>query len=116
MIINLPLKRESVMNKALVGLVAFLGSVPAWAQEAHTATATAGDKGLYALGAGILLGLAALGGTLGQGKIGSAAMDGIARNPQASKEMFTPMIVALALVESLVILSWLMANFIQGKF
>jgi F-type H+-transporting ATPase subunit c len=117
-IINSSLKRESVMNKVLVGLVAILGSVPAWAQETHAVATTtdAGGKGLYALGAGLLLGLAALGGTLGQGKIGGAAMDGIARNPQASKEMFTPMIVALALVESLVILSWLMANFIQGKF
>ena len=101
------------MKKAFVVLAVVFGSVPAFAQEA---TSGIGDKGLYALGAAILLGLAALGGTLGQGKIGAAAMDGIARNPQASKEMFTPMIIALALVESLVVISWVIAFFIQGKF
>ena len=99
------------MKKTLVVLATVFASVPAFAQDA-----AAGDKGWYALGAGILLGLAALGGTLGQGKIGAAAMDGIARNPQASKEMFTPMIIALALVESLVVISWVIAFFIQGKF
>src|SRR4051812_39511707 len=105
------------MKKALLGSLATLFvSIPAMAEEAAAVSHGLGDKGFYALGAGILLGLAALGGTLAQGNIGAAAMDGIARNPQAGKDMFTPMIVALALVESLVILSWLMANFFQGKF
>lgn len=99
------------MKKSLVLLATLMGSVPAFAQDA-----AAGDKGWYALGAAILLGAAALGGTLGQGRIGAAAMDGIARNPQASKEMFTPMIIALALVESLVVISWVIAFFIQNKF
>ncbi|MBX7230660.1 MAG: ATP synthase F0 subunit C [Bdellovibrionales bacterium] len=106
--------------KKICVLLATLVAIPSWAQEVVNAAATTGhglgDKAFYALGASLLLGLAALGGTLAQGKIGSAAMDGIARNPQAGKEMFTPMIVALALIESLVILSWLMANFFQGKF
>jgi len=101
------------MKKSLGLLATWMGSVPAFAQEA---AASAGEKGWYALGAAILLGAAALGGTLGQGKIGAAAMDGIARNPQASKEMFTPMIIALALVESLVVISWVIAFFIQNKF
>ncbi len=108
------------MKKAMVVFAVLVSSLPALAQEATAAVAHTGggmgDKALYALGAGILLGMAALGGTLAQGKIGAAAMDGIARNPQAQKPMFTPMIVALALVESLVILSWLMANFFQAKF
>ena len=58
---------------------------------------------LYAIGAGLAIGAAALGGALGQGKIGAAAMDGIARNPQAQKSMFVPMILGLVLIESLVI-------------
>lgn len=110
------------MKRLTLLMTTIFGALPALAQEGapHLATTAAtggvGNQGLYALGAGILLGMAALGGTLGQGKVGAAAMDGIARNPQAQKPMFTPMIVAFALIESLVIISWLMANFFQAKF
>jgi F-type H+-transporting ATPase subunit c len=108
------------MKKLTMTLAALLASAPAWAQEvAATTTAAAtgglGDKALYAVGAGLILGMAALGGTLAQGKIGSAAMDGIARNPQAGKDMFTPMMIGLALVESLVIVAFVMAFLFQGK-
>src|SRR5580698_1270507 len=68
-----------------------------------------------AIGAGLAIGLAALGGGLGQGKAAGAALEGIARNPQASGKIFTPMIIALALTESLVLLAWLIANGLSGK-
>ena len=68
-----------------------------------------------AIAAAIAVGMAALGGALGQGKAASAALDGIARNPQASGKIFTPMIIALALTESLVLLAWLIANGLSGK-
>ncbi|NJL24463.1 MAG: ATP synthase F0 subunit C [Calothrix sp. SM1_5_4] len=74
-----------------------------------------GDRGLYALGLAILLGLAAFGATSGQARVGSAAMEGLARNPQARNAMFVPMIVVLALIESLFILTWLVANGVSGK-
>ena len=47
--------------------------------------------------------LAAVGGTNAQSKAASVALDGIARNPSAADKMFTPMLLALALMESLVI-------------
>ncbi|MGE0763219.1 MAG: ATP synthase F0 subunit C [Bdellovibrionales bacterium] len=105
------------MKKLMLVLVGLVASAPAWAQEAVAAVTHSGlgDKGFYALGGGIILGLAALGGTLGQGKIGAAAMDGIARNPQAGKDMFTPMMIGLALVESLVILAFALAFLFQMK-
>lgn len=105
------------MKKLMLVLVGLMTSVPALAQEAVAAATSSGmgDKGLYALGAGLILGMAALGGTLGQGKIGAAAMDGIARNPQAGKDMFTPMMIGLALVESLVILAFALAFLFQAK-
>lgn len=103
------------MFKKLVALVPLFVSASAFAQEAHAAAGGITDKGLYAIGAGIVLGLAALGGTTGQSKVGAAAMDGIARNPQAVKALNTPMILALALIESLVILSFLIAFFLQAK-
>jgi F-type H+-transporting ATPase subunit c len=101
------------MKKLLV-LTTLFFSVSAMAQEAAHA-AGGGDKGLIAIGAGILLGLAALGGTFGQGKIGASAMEGIARNPQAGKAIFMPMILCLVFVESLVIFSFVIAFMIQNK-
>jgi len=68
-----------------------------------------------AIGSGIGLGLAALGGALAQGRVGSAAMEGIARNPGAADRMFVPMIIGLALIESLVLYTFIIAIFLQGK-
>jgi F-type H+-transporting ATPase subunit c len=103
------------MKRMFGSLVMLLASAPAWAQEA-AAHGTTGDKGLYALGAGIAIGVAALGGTLAQGRIGGSAQDGIARNPQAAKNMFLSMVLSLALVESLVVLAFVIAILIQQKF
>lgn len=51
----------------------------------------------------LALGLAVYGGTQGQSKAATAALEGIARNPTAADKIQTPMILALALMESLVI-------------
>ena len=53
--------------------------------------------------------IAAFGGALGQGRAASSALDGIARNPNAADKMFTPMILGLALIESLVIYSFVIS-------
>ncbi len=68
-----------------------------------------------ALAAGLGLGIAAFGGALGQGRAGAAALEGIARNPGASGKIFTPMILALALIESLVIYSLVISLILSGK-
>jgi len=70
--------------------------------------------GYVGLGAGLAIGLAALGGSLGQGKAAAAALEGIARNPQASGKIMTPMIIGLALIESLVIYGLLIGIFLNG--
>ena len=80
----------------------------AFAQEG-AAAASHGGGDLAAVGAGVGLGLAALGGALGQGKTASAALEGIARNPAASDKIFTPMIIGLALIESLVLYAFVIA-------
>ncbi len=49
--------------------------------------------------ASIGAGLAVLGAGLGIGKIGSSAMDAIARQPEAAGKVQTAMIIAAALVE-----------------
>lgn len=51
--------------------------------------------GLSAIGAGI----AVLGAGLGIGKIGSSALEAIARQPEASNQIQTAMIISAALLE-----------------
>ncbi len=68
---------------------------------------TGGDSGIGKLGAALAISIAALGGALGQGRTASAALEGMARNPQAN--LLTPMILGLALIESLVIFALLVA-------
>jgi len=51
------------------------------------------------MGAGIGAGIAAIGAGLGIGKIGSAALESIARQPEAVGDIRSNMIVAAALVE-----------------
>ena len=92
------------MKKVLLFATTTLASMAAFAQDAHAAS-----SGMVAIGAGIAIGLAVLGGTTGQGKAAAAALEGMARNPGASDKMFTPFILALALIESLVILAFLVS-------
>ncbi len=67
------------------------------------------------LAAGLGLGIAAFGGALGQGRAAAAALEGIARNPNASDKLFTPMILGLALIESLVIYALVIGFMLVGK-
>ena len=78
-------------------------------------SSTFSNAALYAISSGVAIGLAAFGGALGQGKLGAAAMEGIARNPQAQKEMFVPLFMGLVLIESLVIYAFVIAFLLQGK-
>ena len=66
------------------------------------------------IGAGLAIGLAAFGGSLGQGKTAGAALEGIARNPTARGQVFVPMIIGLALIESLVLYAFVIA-FLHSK-
>lgn len=85
-------------------LVLTLGASAAMAAEGATTV----DQ--YAsLGAALAIGLAAFGGALGQGKTAAAALEGIARNPAAQGKIFVPMIIGLALIESLVLYAFVIA-------
>ncbi len=95
--------------------VPFWNIATATTEAVQKAAEATGGGGFYALAAGLAIAIAALGGALGQGKVGAAAMEGIARNPQAQKTMFIPMIIVLALIESFVIFSLAIAMIIVGK-
>ncbi len=83
--------------------ILFLTFLPLVSLGAEVVESSGGDAGLKALAAALAIALGALGGALGQGKVASAAMEGIARNPQAVKAMFVPFMVGLAMIESLVL-------------
>jgi F-type H+-transporting ATPase subunit c len=107
------------MKKKMLGLLSAVTTLlvvsSAFAQDAGgEATGFEVQKwGLVAAGLGMAL--AAFGGALGQGKAAAAALEGIARNPSASDKIFTPMILGLALIESLVIYSLVISFMILGK-
>ena len=107
------------MNRIkLLGLGAFVAALTAsstaFAQDGAAAEDGSG-RGLVALAAALAIGLAALGGTTAQGRAASHALEGIARNPGAADKMFTPLLLSLALMESLVIFSLLIAFTLAGN-
>lgn len=100
---------------ALAFAAAFVVPLAAFAEDTGRMGANKYDvKAWAAAGAGIAIGLAALGGALGQGRAAAAALEGISRNPGAAARIQTPMILGLALIESLVLLGFVIAFFLQG--
>ena len=59
----------------------------------------AASTGFAQLGMALGAGLATIGAGLGIGKIGSSAMEAIARQPEASGKIMTNMILVSALIE-----------------
>jgi len=57
------------------------------------------------LSSGIGAGLVTLGAGLGIGRIAASAMDGIARQPEATAKIQTAMIISAALIEGVALLS-----------
>lgn len=107
------------------GLIALLAttitSASALAEEAAgtavnaaTAVSASGTVGWVALGVGIMMGLAVLGGTLGQSNAANAALEGVARNPASSGKLQLPLILSLALMESLVLFAFLIGLNLTG--
>jgi F-type H+-transporting ATPase subunit c len=105
------------MKKKMLGLlsvtITMLTAASAFAQEAGANEFDMKAWGL--MGASVGIGIAAAGGAVGQGRAAAAALEGIARNPGASDKLFTPMILGLALIESLVIYSLVISLMIVGK-
>jgi F-type H+-transporting ATPase subunit c len=94
---------------ALLSSTAFAPAAGGAGSNAFTVQAAA------ALGAGLAIALAALGGALGQGKAAAAALEGISRNPGAAPRIQTPMILGLALIESLVLFAFAVSFLLYSK-
>lgn len=100
------------MNKkfsklALAMIIAGLALVLVPAGPAAAAEAAAGADGAYflstdgakAVGVGVGAGLVIMGAGAGIGRIGGSAVESMARQPEVAGQIFTPMIVAAALIE-----------------
>jgi F-type H+-transporting ATPase subunit c len=118
--------KYGIMVLVAVGLTFGAVSV-ASAQSEGASAATAGgetaqapaeesiNKGLVAIAAALAIAIAAFGGAFAQGRAAATALEGIARNPGARKDLFVPFILALALIESLVIYALIIAFMLGGK-
>ncbi len=85
-----------------LGLLA-LGSSVAMADEAAAVAAVAHADPYRALAAALAISVSVVGGAIGQGRTAAAGLEAMGRNPGASDKIFTPMIIGLALIESLVL-------------
>ena len=89
---------------AVVMVVAFVTvMILAPGAMAQENAAAGGGKALGALAVAIGMGAAAFGCGLGQGRITSAACEGMARNPGAAGPIRAAMILGLVFVETLVL-------------
>ncbi len=98
------MKKVTAIMVLVFGLM--LVATAAFAQEAGAAAPDAARFaffGTVAAASAIGIGIAALGTGIGMGLSVGRAVEGIARNPEASGKIMTTMIVGLALIESLAI-------------
>jgi F-type H+-transporting ATPase subunit c len=103
----------SSLFAATVAMFLFSGAAFA-AGDAVNAATTIGSGGLGALGAGLAVAIAAHGCGMAQGRLAGSALEGMARNPQASGDIRTSMMIALAFPESLVLFCFAIAFLIIG--
>ncbi|MFW2387781.1 MAG: ATP synthase F0 subunit C [Polyangiales bacterium] len=102
------------MALRLVGLFAPLAlTATAFAQDAEGGEGDVAIAG-KAMAAGLCIGIAAFGCGLGQGRAAATALEGIARNPNASGKILVPLILGLALIESLCIYALVISFTILG--
>ncbi len=70
---------------------------------------------MLGLGLGLAVGIAALGVGIGQGIAANGALSGMARQPEASGKIQTGMLIALAFMELVFLLTFVVALILQGK-
>lgn len=107
------MKKLSTTLLTIIGLI--LVAVPAFAASHSEGGSALNSLGSTAFAAAFCMGIAAMGGAIGQSRTAATALEGIARNPQSAPKVQTPMIIALAMIESLVLFSFVIAFFLQGK-
>ncbi len=73
------------------------------------------DVSTIAIGVGLGVGIAALGVGIGQGLAANAGLAGMARQPESSGKIQTGMLIALAFIELVFLLTFVVALMLVGK-
>jgi F-type H+-transporting ATPase subunit c len=95
---------KKIVSIMLLTLAVVLIASAAFAAAEAAPEAAKAATGLTAVVAALFaIAIAAFGGSIGMGLSISRAVEGIARNPEASGKIMTTMIIGLALIESLAI-------------
>ncbi len=102
--------RKFLIVLALTAMAVMGAACMAMAAEGEVAAGGAGWlQPFVAISCGLAIAIAAFGGAIGQSKAIVAALKGIARNPGAAGKITTPMIIGLAMIESLVIYAFVIS-------
>ncbi len=72
--------------------------------------AAEGALDMRSLAAGFAIAIAIFAAAMAQGKAAAAAFEGMSRNPSAGNRIFIAMLLALALIESLALLAFVISN------
>lgn len=97
-------------NFAIVGL----SLVPAMAFAQDAVVAQSSAAAAY-WAAGLCMAIAAAVVGFAQSRAAVAALEGIGRNPSAAKNLNTPLILSLALMESIALFAFIIAIILTGK-
>lgn len=73
------------------------------------------DSAIIALAAALAIAASTVAPAIGQGKTAAAAMESIARQPEAAKDIRSTLIIAMALMEALTIYGLLIAFMLVAK-
>ena len=73
------------------------------------------QNAIYAIAAALAIALSTIFPALGQGKAAKTALESIARQPDAAKDIRSTLLLSLALIEALTIYGLLIAFMLVGK-
>jgi F-type H+-transporting ATPase subunit c len=101
----------------LVAVVLLVGAAPVLAQEAPYNGPPQLQSPSFSgagLGAGLGMALSVIGAGYGLGRIGSAALDGMARQPEVAPRIQTAMIIIAAMLEGATLASIILCYLVGG--
>ena len=108
------LRMRLFVLSALFTLIAVATAAAQTAPGPTGAASTGSNFWVFPAMGSFAVGIAALGGALGDGRAIAAACEGTARNPGAGARIFTMLLLGLALIETLVLFTFLTAYLERG--
>src|SRR5260370_1405221 len=104
---------NAIKQLSLVVVVILVGAAPVLAQ-APAGTPTSVSFSGAGLGAGLGMALTIIGAGYGMGRIGSAALESMARQPEVADRIQTAMIIIAAMLEGATLASVILCYLIGG--